>query len=483
MGDLSGKNPLLIDLFCAETANLLAEQLQVFGTEIPEKLSSQIRQRLQTQIFENYLQAQEYGWLYGESNWNAVCHQGVVGAALGLVEDVDLLTKILLKMSKHLPKYIDGFTDDGGCTEGPGYWNYGFGWFCALNWQLETRTKGQLSILEGDSKLREVARFWLKVSLSNGNLANFADCPVNTAPLHWLIQYLAEQFQDSDLERFSHQAYHDLLKKDGYRGDGKRDDFFARARTFLKCPDLSKKLEPMPLRDDVLPKLGVIVSRARIAGGTLVELAAKGGHNAEIHNHNDVGSFLFNVDGERMLVEIGSPEYVQATFGRDRYTFTAMRSLGHSVPFVNGFEQGTGWDFQAKILQQSFTPDRAEFVLDITRAYPAEAGCSKLIRTLLLDKKTGRLTVSDEIELEKLTGVTDTAIVSDEAPCLEGNVATIRRGRSAIKIIPQKGSAILGVKPYAYRSHGGEDTCIYRLSIGMEKPAGQGKIGYEVVQA
>lgn len=63
--------------------------------------------------------------------------------------------------------------------------------------------------------------------------------------------------------------------------------------------------------DAFFPNLGLWVVRGRDETGSLWELAAKGGHNDEHHNHNDVGSFILNIDGVPMLTEIGAREYVK----------------------------------------------------------------------------------------------------------------------------------------------------------------------------
>lgn len=475
----SGKDPMCLDLFAAEFFNSLGELIQLFGELLPPQLVASIRARLQKEGFENYLEG-DFWWMHGNNNWNAVCQQGVLGAALAIVEDADLLARLFMRARQFLPNFINGFADDGGCSEGPGYWTYGFGWFCALNWQLEHRTRGRFSIFEGDAKLREVSRYWGKITLSDGHVVNFADAGVQTAvstPLpSWILQYLANRWGDEEMAAAARESclYYQ------YNPHGIRNDFFNFVRRFLLCPDMSGPTPAISLRDDWLPKLVVMVSRTRTSDGHLVELGAKGGHNDESHNHNDIGSYMLNVDGERMLVEIGAPEYVKATFGPERFTFNAMRSRGHSVPLINGTEQKEGRDFRSEVLRQSFSDKKAELVLDMTRAYPAEAACTRLIRNMLLDKQSGKFTVQDEIEVEKPLEVTDTAIISDVEPVMEETTALLRRGKSTIRIRPLKGSVILGVKTLDYRTHTGEDACVYRLSIGAEKPANEVKIGYEV---
>ena len=52
---------------------------------------------------------------------------------------------------------------------------------------------------------------------------------------------------------------------------------------------------------------GIQVMAAREKGGSPegLYLAAKGGHNAESHNHNDVGSCIMFVDGLPGIIDVG----------------------------------------------------------------------------------------------------------------------------------------------------------------------------------
>src|SRR5438128_2726457 len=76
---------------------------------------------------------------------NAVCHQGVPGAALAVEDDLDLLAALLASAEECLRIFLGGFGADGSTSEGPSYWSYGFGRFAELNRQLETATNGAFS--------------------------------------------------------------------------------------------------------------------------------------------------------------------------------------------------------------------------------------------------------------------------------------------------------------------------------------------------
>ena len=101
-------------------------------------------------------------------------------------------------------------------------------------------------------------------------------------------------------------------------------------------------------------------------------LAAKGGHNNESHNHNDIGTFTFYVDREPVLLDAGVGTYTRQTFSSERYTIWSMQSDYHNLPKINGVSQHQGAEYKASDVEVDAR--RRTFSLDIARAYPAEAG-------------------------------------------------------------------------------------------------------------
>jgi hypothetical protein len=243
----SGRDPLHIDLFAAETANLMAELLTIFPTVFPADLVAAIKGRVRRDFSENYLNRHEdFFWTKASNNWNAVCHQGVLGAALSLEDDPALLAKILMVARKYLPLFLRGFGDDGACSEGPGYWQYGFGWFCVLNEQLETRTQGQLSLFEGDPHIREIALFGPRVTLTNFHFVNFSDSPRTGALSPSLLTYLGRRLGDENLLAHARKSY-ERLDQTGLNLQGQRTDLLYFVRLLLNTPEdtkVDRSLEP-----------------------------------------------------------------------------------------------------------------------------------------------------------------------------------------------------------------------------------------------
>ena len=81
-------------------------------------------------------------WFYVRSNWNAVCHANVVRAALALVEDRQDRAAFVEAAERGMRYFLESFLEDGYCTEGAGYWNYGFGHYLELAKAVKVATGG-----------------------------------------------------------------------------------------------------------------------------------------------------------------------------------------------------------------------------------------------------------------------------------------------------------------------------------------------------
>jgi hypothetical protein len=142
---------------------------------------------------------------------------------------------------------------------------------------------------------------------------------------------------------------------------------------------------PMPAQV-WLSATGVLTARSRAGSVAGLFLAAKAGHNAESHNHNDVGSFIVALDGRPLLIDVGVGVYTRQTFGPERYEIWTMQSSWHNVPEVDGVPQAAGHQYAARRVQGLLSADAAELSLDLAGAYPPEAGIRSWRRTIRLDR-------------------------------------------------------------------------------------------------
>ena len=454
-----GKDPLNIDLFCAETANLMGQCLNLLGPVLPMDLTRRIHERLQRDIFDNYLtRYDEFWWPKAAMNWNAVCHQGVLGAALAVERDPARLARMLHRAVGALRVFLSGFTPDGGCPEGLLYWWYGFGWFVSLNEQLEHRSLGRLSLMEGDAHIHAIAKFGPPMYLADGYIVNFSDAAARAPGLGAdLLVYLGERLNEESCRAQGLAKYREL-KEQGVALEGQRSDLFYYLRLFRHCPLKWPRKARLPDMDVYLPDLQVVVEH-----GLHGEFAAKAGHNGEPHNHNDGGSYLLHVDGERWAIEIGAPEYVQAFFGPKRYEFLAARSRGHSVPLINGCEQIEGREAGARIME--YKP--SHLVMDLTRCYPVEAQCRECIRTFDFDKQRGQLSVEDCFSLFEVRELETAIIAEDEA---------------RFQVVPGESTIYAGTESHIYSGHDGRPGVVKRIVLKPKTLASEIKLSYTLVK-
>jgi hypothetical protein len=168
--------------------------------------------------------------------------------------------------------------------------------------------------------------------------------------------------------------------------------------------------------------------------------SAKGGSNAELHNHNDVGSFIFAKDGEQCLCDIGSGAYTRQYFdGKLRYTILECSSRSHSVPLVGGCEQVVSGAGHLQALQESeqyvggaahtrdVTYANGTLSMDIALAYRAP-GLDKLQRTFACADDC--VTLTDEIRyggkgivVERLVSLFEPQLLNDHT--LKVGTATV----------------------------------------------------------
>ena len=130
--------------------------------------------------------------------------------------------------------------------------------------------------------------------------------------------------------------------------------------------------------------------------------AAKGGHNNESHNHNDIGTFILYADGVPMFVDAGVGTYTKKTFGKDRYTIWSMCSDWHNLPVINGVTQKNGREFHSASVKAVNGKSAKTFALDIVGAYTEESACQSWVREYKLASKV--LTITDTYTLKERKG-------------------------------------------------------------------------------
>ena len=345
-----------VDLFAAETAHALAEALLLTGDMLNPWIEYRIRTEIERRVFRPlFNDPVRFDWESRADNWSAVCGGAVGMAALLLEKDGQRLAGMIERVTRSLECFLEGYGEDGGCAEGVGYWFYGFGYYVYFSDMLKRYTEGGLDLLAG-GKPRAIAAFPAAVTLSGSHAVNYSD--VGLVTLHTgLLSKLAYELGTPvpELDRVP-----PFCADASYRWPHVvRNLLWTDAELFGK---------PLPEGGKWLANLAVAVDRRR-AGGIDFAFSAKGGHNDEPHNHNDLGQFILHVGGDNLLADPGAGEYSRDYFGPERYSLIHNSAEGHSVPAINGRLQQAGRAYAATVLHWNGDAGGSELELDLTRAY------------------------------------------------------------------------------------------------------------------
>ena len=97
--------------------------------------------------------------------------------------------------------------------------------------------------------------------------------------------------------------------------------------------------------------------------------AAKGGHNGEPHNHNDIGHFILHANGISVLADMGWGAYSAKYFGEERYTYICTSSEGTPYRSSQGGRRCRVRSGGARVLVSREDPSCDVLELDIAGAY------------------------------------------------------------------------------------------------------------------
>ncbi len=421
-----------IDLRAAATGANLATIDWWLGEKLPESTRSRLRDELERRIFQPFEGMVLRGkpprsWLLVTNNWNAVCLAGVNVAATTAIADRQRRAWFVAAAEKYIENFLDGFTPDGYCSEGLGYWNYGFGHFVLLGENVFRATGGRIDLFERP-KVREVAQFGHRLQIAPGVYPAFADCHVGALPDASIEAFVSRRFGFG----WSDAEQRGLLLASG----PSRDVFAVGLLAFSNSasqrrPALAQK---KPELRNWFADAGILICRAASDPTRSLGAALKGGHNAEHHNHNDVGSFVVALGGQTPLLDPGAEVYTRRTFSGRRYESRVLNSFGHPVPRVAGQLQATGRRAAARVVKTEFTEMADTLVLDLRAAYAVKE-LQSLERTFVFSReKAGRLTVTDAVRF-RAPAAFETALVTFE-PWKEvaPGKLVVGKGASAVRV-------------------------------------------------
>ncbi len=305
-----------LDLCSTIAGYRLSEVLYFIGDKLPELVVKRARAEIRYRVIESYKSAtaDRFWWLKAENNWSSVCAAAVLATFIYAAEKHEIDAQIP-RLIDNVKYYLRGFSDDGCCGEGYGYWNYGFSFFCVFAQLLREYTDGKIDMFK-DPKVQKIARFQEFVPINERQCVSFSDAGDDFKPYSWLSHFLKNVYPELRIPAIPAIENPDAPMR-----------YVLWQDTELNYSSLNAT-EPISFTFD---EAQWFIYRCKD-----YSFACKAGHNNEQHNHNDVGSFIFSKGAGITFCDPGVGQYTRQYFSSERYDLMLTSSRGHSVPIING---------------------------------------------------------------------------------------------------------------------------------------------------
>lgn len=431
----------IVDLFAADTGAvmswihyLLGEQLNHVNPMITPRIEFEVKRRILDPAFER----DDFLWMFKEyknekhhlNNWTPWIDSNWLIANLLLEPDPNRRTAAILKTCRSVDQYLDDYSSDACCQEGPGYWNVSPGSYFDCCTLLTSATGGAGNPLTNPF-IRKMLRYIADVHINGPWFVNYGDAPPKMEESGEFVYRIGTAINDSMLQAYG--AFN--ASAASLRGEAVTDDQGHLGRVFpsllVSAKAIASEKKDALIRDSWYPDSGLMTARVREETTDGFYLAMQAAPNQRPHGHNDSGSFIVFHDGNPIFVDIGPEAYTAA-----RYKFS-VQSAYHNLPTVGGVMQSNkSPTYRASDLHYSTDDSRASVSMNLATAYPEEAGIHHWTRTLTLDRMANRIYLNEDFQLHTKVAVQ----LSFMTPCVptqgpEGKVlftpaATSARGVS-----------------------------------------------------
>ena len=464
-GVLEGRR-MTIDLGARKFGGVLALAKSLLADKLSEELKMEIDTNLKRRINDTYLKSARYKdgnnkWMTGTSNWNSVCTSGAILTIITSTKSYDERLAAVGAALNSMNDYLTGFGDDGYCSEGLGYWGYGFGHYLYLAQILYDYSDGGVDLFQFDNpdKLRNVGNFPENFEIQKGTCAPFADGVSSISS------------SGSNFANILSAKHYGAIRPLEIRMEEAAEQLIAWQNPDMFKVGDSKVASDVP-NHTYFDDFGMVISRGKQE--IPFSMAVKAGHNAENHNHSDIGTYELFLDTDMITGDIGAPSYTAGAFSPDN---PARSSWGHPVPMINGTLQSNGIEFKGIITKTDFSETMDKVVMNIKPAYEIPA-LQSLTRTMTNDKSgSGTIIIEDYFKASEevdfgtaIMTLNAYKIVNDSTVIIQSENHKVKAQIKAEGFLVQIRDSIVPVKNLR------EKGPAYRIGINAVKPSKEGKV-------
>ena len=471
----------VIDLGSGELGSFLSWVYYFFHKEFDKVnpiISKRLYDEIKHKIIDPYRNVDRFWWMGFiprsdgmVNNWNPWTNFNCLQSIALLENDREQLSKDLYRSMLSVDKFINYVNEDGACEEGPSYWGHAAGKLYDYLQLVHYMTAGGVTLFD-HPMIKSMGEYISRSYAGNNWVVNFADASAKFSAPESLIYRYGKAVKSNEMMGFASYLAQQKSSTVDYGID------FFRVLESLTCNQELKNYTAAHITPDVTvyPETQFYYFK----NNNDFFLAAKGGYNAESHNHNDAGTFSLWIDKTPVLIDAGVGTYTRQTFGPERYSIWTMRSNYHNLPSVNGVEQKFGKQYKATDI---LVDEKKKMLsLNIAPAYPEEASVKQWVRSYQL--KTRELIVKDKFTLKS-------ALQSNEIHFMLWGDINIQEGKVNINVAGKKATLLYDKNTFEAnietiplpdvrlsRVWGKE---IYRLTLKAKKKSVRGEYVYRIL--
>ena len=336
------------------------------------------------------------GWAYGNNNWNQVCNGGMIAASIAVAEkDPALAARTISRALDGIPHSLVAYLPDGVYPEGSTYWGYGTSFSVITIAMLESAFGNDFG--HGDYPgFKESATFRVLCNAPSGWYYNFADCGdrrgVNgDGVLAWFASKTGNR-SFFEKERFLMPV--ERMSRLG-RLDGAALVWISqyKEKGDIAIPTAWKGEGANP----------IVIFTGEKNDPHQYYFGGKGGRGTVNHGNMDGGSFIFELNGVRWVIDPGNQDYntlEQTGFNLwgncqncERWSLLTKNNFGHSTLTVNNQHHVVNGLATIKTFKGGSVP---EATIDMTAAF---RGLLAKAERRFAKESERSLMIEDEIEL------------------------------------------------------------------------------------
>jgi hypothetical protein len=294
-------------------------------------------------------------WVDVNHNWNQVGHGGLIAASITIAHrDPALAAKTISFALDHMHYALNEYGPDGIFPEGLTYWEFGTIYSAISATMLNSAFGHDFGITQYPGLLQSAKVRMMGVAPS-GELFNYSDAGSNLSDTRVGVELHQARFNRARATQLltwfavqtGNSLYFDPTFFEALPTDGRsRERNGPPSLIWLAQMDEPLNFDPLPNIWHGEGKNSIAIFRNDDDDPDKFYLGMKGGQANINHGHMDAGSFVFELDGIRWSVDMGSggargevhaagKDYWDRTQNAFRWSLLPMSNRGHSTLRIN----------------------------------------------------------------------------------------------------------------------------------------------------